>query len=150
MKSSLRTIGLVLSSIFVALTWASGQEVVDPHAGSTVIALENAWNRALEFRDTKAVDSLLDTAAVFIDGKGRLRTKAEVLADVKAARVAQTVSEKMTVQLHGGVALVTGVVRTRGEEGGKPFVLRNRYIDTWIRKDGKWVCIASQETPMQH
>jgi hypothetical protein len=29
-------------------------------------------------------------------------------------------------------------------------VRRERFVDTWIFKEGKWVCIATNATPVLH
>jgi ketosteroid isomerase-like protein len=150
MRFLMKTVSLVLLVICTVSLFAPGQEGVNSDAASKIIALENAWNTALQLRDMKAVDPLLDNALVFIDLKGRLMRKADVLADVKSSSVQQTVSEGMTAQMHGSVAIVTGVLRTKGVEDGKPFLRRSRYIDTWVSKSGKWVCVASQATPIVH
>lgn len=145
----MKMVRLTLPFICAMPLLVRGQDATYSDASSRIIALENAWNRALEFRDIKAVDPLLDNALVFVDINGRLMTKAEVLADVKASPVQQTVSDGLTVHVHGSTAIVTGMLRMRGVEKGKPFQRRGRYVDTWAHKDGNWVCIASQLTPLR-
>jgi hypothetical protein len=52
------------------------------------------------------------------------------------------------VHVYGNAAVATGVFRARGIEAGKSYVRRERFVDTWIYKDGKWVCVASNATPV--
>jgi hypothetical protein len=51
----------------------------------------------------------------------------------------------MTVQLYGNAAVVTGIYRESGTNKGKPYVIRSRYTDTWIRR-AVWQCVASHST----
>jgi hypothetical protein len=52
----------------------------------------------------------------------------------------------MTAHIWGTTAIVTGIFRERGVHEGKPYSRRGRFIDTWIFKDGIWVCVAAQAT----
>jgi hypothetical protein len=56
----------------------------------------------------------------------------------------------MSVRVHGTIAIATGVFRAKGVEGGKHYVRRERFVDTWLLKDGTWVCIATNATPILH
>lgn len=148
MRSPLRILIVVLLVVCSATLRLSAQTVVDPDERSKILALEHAWNRAAESKDLKTLDKLLDNAFVNVDFDGRLMTKADVLADVKASPVVQVVSEAMVAQLHGSTAMVTGIYRMMGVRDGRQFLRRGRFIDTWVRHEGQWICIASQVTPI--
>jgi ketosteroid isomerase-like protein len=120
----------------------------DSDAGSKIVALENLWNQAAEAKDVVALDRILDDAFVYVDPDGRLLTKTEVLADVKASHGLRFALESMVVHLHGEIAVVTGIYKVEGVERGKPFVRRDRFVDTWRYKNGYWVSIASLATPI--
>ena len=49
-----------------------------------ITALEHAWNRAIEAKDTKALDQLLAPTFVAVDTDGSLTRKGEFLAGSKA------------------------------------------------------------------
>ena len=66
-----------------------------------IIALENAWSRATEGKDTKSLNNLLDDTFVYVDVDGRVMTKAEVLKDVRESGVLQMVKDSMVARLHG-------------------------------------------------
>ena len=80
---------------------------------------------------------------------GRLMTKAEVLADTAAVNPVEIVVESSTAHSHGSSVIVTGVLRLKGIEGGVPYLRHGRFLDTWIHKNGDWVCISSMTTPME-
>jgi ketosteroid isomerase-like protein len=137
---------LVLAMALLPL--GAQDESSESGAGSKILALENAWARAAEIKDVKAMDTLLDNAFLYVDSDGRLMTKADVLADVKSASVQQVVTEGMTVKLRGNTAIVTGIFKMKGMDGGKPYLRRGRFVDVWMYENGSWVAISSQATPI--
>jgi ketosteroid isomerase-like protein len=54
------------------------------------------------------------------------------------------------VHLFGNVAIATGVMRVKGVEAGKPYIRRERFVDTWLQKKGTWVCVGTNATPVLH
>jgi len=58
----------------------------------------------------------------------------------------QAVTEQSSVQVYGDAAVVVGIFRIKGTEKGKPYVHRERFVDTWIKTNGTWQCVASTST----
>ena len=141
---------MVMLVVLTSLGFAAPQNIVDSGVATRILALEHAWNQAEERKDTKALDNIMDSAMVYVDYDGTLRTKAEFLAKVKAPNLhpQQEVTESMTAHVFAGAGVVTGVYLAKGVENGKPYIRRGRFIDTWALKDGMWVCVASQATPI--
>src|ERR1700720_4262951 len=148
------------------------------------MALENAWNHALEAKDAKALDMLLANTFVSVDIDESVSSKSEFLASIKLPlaypvvsanhkqwgflvrrarkygavlkqadkqkspnyQPSQAVTEQSTVQVYGDVAVVVGVFRIKGTEKGKPYVHRERFVDTWIKLQGTWQCVATTST----
>ncbi len=129
-------------------TFIQAQEVNDPDTRSKLIALEQVWNATINSKDTKALESLLDQGFVYVHFDGRVLTKAEVLAALRLLAVQESVTESIAVHVHEGVAIVTGTFLLKRVENGKPFETRGHFLDTWIPKNGGWVCIASQGIAM--
>ena len=113
--------------------------------GAHVLALDNSWNHALETKDAKALDLLLADSFVSVDVDGSMETKSEFLASIKAPgfQPSQAVTEQNTVQVYGDSAVVAGIFRTKGVDKGKTYVHRERFIDTWVKINGTWKCVAS-------
>ncbi len=124
----------------------------DAAARSQVLALEKAWNQAYKAGDTKALASILDNSLVLVEDDGSLKTKSEFLASVKAssANQEQVAPESLTVRVFGNTAIAIGVIAVKGTKRGKSIVHRERFIDTWINKNGTWICIATDATPITH
>jgi ketosteroid isomerase-like protein len=121
-------------------------------ARTKVIALEKAWNQAYKLGDTKALSVLLDDAVVLIEDDGALKNKTQFLASMKSssANEEQVDPESLTVHVFGQTAIAVGVFAAKGNRGGKPYVRRERFVDTWILKNGNWVCVATNATPILH
>ena len=116
--------------------------------GGKVLALEKAWNHALEEKDTKALDQLLASTFVSIDTDGSISSKAEFLAGIKAPdyKPSQVVTEQTNVQVYGNAAVVTGIFRVKEIKNGKPRTRRERFTDVWIKVGAGWQCVATQST----
>ena len=107
--------------------------------------METAWNPAIEAKDTKAMDMLMVDGMVALDSDGVLMPKKEYLGSFKAPdfEPVQAVTEESNVQMYGDTAIVTGIFRLKSMEKGKPSVLRQRTVDTWVKIGGTWKCAAA-------
>lgn len=141
---------LMIRTLLVIALWAcagnpasSAQEHSDTEAESKIIAMEHVWAQAYTVKDPKALAAILDDAFVCVTSDGKLLTKADILADVKKSSAQQILTESMAVSLHGDTAIVTGTFRTKGVERGKSFVRRERFVDTWLYRNGQWVSLTT-------
>lgn len=116
--------------------------------GGRVLGLENAWNHAIEAKDTKALDMLLASTFIAVEIDGSISSKSAFLASIKDPeyKPSQAVNEQVNVQVYGDTAMVVGIFRIKGIEKGKPYVHRERFTDTWIKHDQTWQCVASHTT----
>jgi ketosteroid isomerase-like protein len=153
----MKRICLVL--LLTSLNWAGAAAQADGSEASTkslISALERAWNQAYKMGDAKALNAILDESIVLVNDDGSVQTKAEFMASVRAtaaqpgAQEQQIAPESITVRVFGSTAIATGIFRAKGMEGGKAYVRSERFIDTWIEKNGHWVCVATNATPILH
>jgi uncharacterized protein DUF4440 len=138
---------LLLAALFLSLPlqlWAQDSDK------ARVLALENAWNEAESHNDIKALSALLAPTFVYTDAEGSFMDKPQLLASIHQSRSTQIVNEGMKAESYGGAIVVTGSYREQGTENGKFYSRRGRFTDTWVLKDGQWLCAASQETLMAH
>jgi ketosteroid isomerase-like protein len=131
---------------------ALAQEPPDSGMKQNVLALEHAWDQALERGDVKALNAIFDNSLIYIDYDGSFLTKAEYLSRVKQndIHLQEIVTEEMNVQLFGSTAIVVGTYRAKGLEKGKAYVHRGRFMDTWVLEGKNWICVASGATPILH
>jgi ketosteroid isomerase-like protein len=113
-----------------------------------ILALESAWNQAELHHDAKAAADIMADTFISVDHHGKLMNKAQYLADLKdeSFHPEQIANENPKVYMYGNTAIVTSAYRTRGTDSGQPFVHHGRFTDTWVKVNGKWVCVADQET----
>lgn len=140
--------GLVTAMAILSVTCAfvlAHQTGNNDDDGGRVLALEKAWNHALEQKDAKALDMLLANTLVSVDIDGSVQNKSEFLAGIKAPdyQPTQAVTEQTSVQVYHDAAVVVGIFRIKGTEKGKAYVRRERFVDTWIRTNGTWQCVAT-------
>jgi len=133
--------GLLMASAVIAVR---GQNTEKDEVGH-IQALEIAWNHALEAKDANALNMLLANSMVSVDIDGSIMSKGEFLASIKAPdyQPSQAVTEQSTVQMYGDAAVVVGVFRVKGMDKGKAYVHRERFVDTWIKINGTWQCVAT-------
>jgi ketosteroid isomerase-like protein len=110
--------------------------------------LERAWNQAEAKQEVKEVASLLADTLAYTDYDGSFMNKSEYLKWVAAPqqKADHLYDEGQTVKVYGDAAVVTGIYRETGTNKGKPYVIRSRFTDTWIKRDGVWLCVASHST----
>ncbi len=117
-----------------------------------ILTLENAWNQAVQQKDAAALKMLLAPELVFVDYDGTLMDKAAYLTSIQApsSHPARIFNEDMNVRIFGAVAIVSGVCRETGVKNGKPYAIRMRFTDTWLRRGDSWICVASHSTLTSH
>jgi ketosteroid isomerase-like protein len=141
--------GFLLVFVCVTGVFAVGED--EAGAQSRIVALEKAWNQAYKLGDRKALDELLDERIVIVNDDGSLQSKADFLASIKKSnsQEQQVTPESITVHVYGNAATATGVFRAKGTEGGKSYLRRERFVDTWVNKDGRWQCAAASATTIR-
>ena len=143
-----RVLACLLLSSVIAIS-AAAQNTRNASADqSMILALENSWNQAELHHDAEAADAILADRFVSVDHHGELATRAQYLAGVKdkSFHPEQIVNTDTSVYVYGNTAIVTSAYMTKGASDGKAFVHHGRFTDTWVNLDGKWKCIANQET----
>jgi hypothetical protein len=126
---------------------ALGQKADDSSADkSMVLTLEGAWNQAELHHDANAAAALLADTFISVDHHGILLNKSQYLVDLKdlSFNPEEISNTDTSVYLYGAVAIVTSASRTQGLDSG--FAHHGRFGDTWIKWNGKWQCVADQET----
>jgi ketosteroid isomerase-like protein len=143
--------------LFVVLLLAgprlSAQRSASPDTEQVrILTLENAWNQAVQQKDADALKILLAPDLTYVEYDGTLMDKAEYLASVQSPSLepVRIVNESTNVHLYGTVAVVNGVCRENGVKNRKPYTLRERFTDTWVRRGDNWVCVASESTLIPH
>lgn len=110
---------LVTAGLFLLCAAQTGAEQNrSSDDGGWILGLENAWNHALESKDSKALDMILGNTFVSIEIDGSIYTKSEFLASIKSPdyQPSQAVTEQSNVQVYGGAGVVVGIFRVKGTD----------------------------------
>jgi len=113
----------------------------------TVRSMELKWTESYKQRKVDILSTLLaeDFIITIEDGStygktGYISHSADPSVNVEIADMAD-----LKVRMHGNTAVVTGSYHERGESKGKPYEYHDRFTDVWMKANGKWHCIASQD-----
>lgn len=147
---------ICILAIFICATVACAvaQSEADAGTGSRIVALETLWFEAFKQKDTRAIDSILDSTVFLVNSDGSTQTKGDYLASLRISFTqadsldSQTLPESMSVKVFGTTVIVTGVYRIKGVRHGKPFLRRERFVDTWKYRAGLWLIVGTQATPV--
>jgi len=112
---------------------------------SKIIALENLRNQMQLHHDASAMEKILDPDFVLTDYDGAVLSKSQFLASIRdvSDQLTVEVSEEMKLHRHGDTVIVTGTTHEKGTTKGKHYEHHGRFTDTWIQKNGQWLCVAS-------
>lgn len=114
--------------------------------------MERDWANADVKRDASWFEQNLAADYSGISSRtAKLSDKAEEVAGFKSDKSVFELAEPtdMDIRIEGNMAYVTGIYHIKGrDEKGQPFDRRIRYIDTFIKRDGRWQVWTSQGTEM--
>ena len=135
----------VVAALAAAMQPESGDEVAEFRQ------IEQNLAAAYLRGDRAFVDALLTDDWTSTDYRGRIWTKANVLAMFDGQRPPMTKAEIDVdrVRLLGEVAIVTGRSVSAGQVDGRAVNVTQRFTDIYVRRGGRWRVIASHGTQVQ-
>ena len=145
----MKTITIILAIVWAIATVVPGQEAgSDSGVAAKIRGLEYARFDAQRHKDNVTLAAMFDNALVWVDPDGVQLTKADYLANLRlaSAKRLEIGPESLTVHVFENTAVVIGIYHVRSVKGGRPYLQRIRFINTWAFKNGKWVCIAAVAT----
>jgi ketosteroid isomerase-like protein len=129
---------------------APAPSVQDTSAQPTIRQLERARREAMLRGDAQALSRLLADDYIGTGAHGKVRSKADVVAEYTSGRVKyESITEDgVVVRQYGPAAVVTGRTRSKGKEGGKAFDADHRFTRVWIQAPGRWSLVAAHSSPI--
>jgi ketosteroid isomerase-like protein len=109
-------------------------------------AIEEKWDAANLKGDAAALGAIFADTFISTSSEGKVRTKAEMLAQLKSGEMKYQTSkvDDMKVFVYGDAAVVNGRWKAKFVEKGKTVDATERFTDTYVRQGGQWRCVASQ------
>jgi ketosteroid isomerase-like protein len=128
----------------LAKEWREKQTQRGVSVEQELIKLENESNDAWLRRDVEAYARLLADDYLETDPDGDMATKAEELALVRSTETTITavMADDFKVRVYGDAAVVTFRLTFKKPVDGKEMTGQERFTDTWIKRDGRWQCVA--------
>ena len=138
---AISVVGLVFGVAILARTQTGSVE-------QELIKLEQDWTNANLKADVAFLNRILAEDRTYTDNDGVLWTKAQDLAVIKSGELvlSSMVTDDMKVRIYGDAAVVTGRNTVKGTLKGKDISGQERWTDTWIRRDGRWQCVATHSS----
>lgn len=103
------------------------------------------YARIIKNRDAAALENLLADEYMFTDENGKVKNKAQDIAEYKTGdtkiEVADITDQKVRV-MGNSAAVETGTFRVKGTSKGKPFDTTERYTTVWVWRGSRWQVVA--------
>jgi ketosteroid isomerase-like protein len=115
-----------------------------------VTKLEQEWFTIQQANDWAKLSKIISDDFVIVDSDGSLGNKESMVAGYKE-EAPRVVSLKMQVLVAHAVATNTVIasglddIATK-DSSGSTVHRYERFIDTWVLRDGRWQCVAEQIT----
>jgi uncharacterized protein (TIGR02246 family) len=125
--------------------FAHAAENADTSDQAAVSALENDWLKAFVDKDEAEMLSLISPDCWLIDSQGNLATRQSLIADLKSGiyTVQSMHADDIQVRVLGDWAVVLGLETEKSQTNGQDSSGQFRFLDTWQKRDGHWLCVAS-------
>lgn len=144
----LRPALMCVLAVGLAVSISSAQSTPLPSDEQTLIQLERDWNDALYRKDARFIENVLADEFVVTTSDGERGTKAQELALVAEfdQQVDSVALDEFTVKVFDNTAVVWFTEHLVGRKQGVQVAVTYRYTDVFVRRAGRWQCVASQGT----
>jgi ketosteroid isomerase-like protein len=111
---------------------------------------EQEWNDADLKDDWAAMDGILADDYILTDGNGEVYTKSQCKAEYgsEEGRIVALEIDDMKVRAYGDAAVVTMRARIKEMRNGEETNGVFRITNTWIKRAGRWQCVATHSSRM--
>lgn len=135
----------------LALSFAAAPAAYASSVDDQIKKLEQDWAQAIVKDPAAAVDKFEADDITSTDPTGRVTDKAQDRkdfgsGDLKFESVEQS---DMKTQVYGNVVVVTGKSTDKGTYKGQDISGVYRFTDIWVKRNGKWMAVASQYNKVQ-
>jgi uncharacterized protein (TIGR02246 family) len=112
---------------------------------AAIRALEARWDSANLAGDADALDAVFADSFIATGDDGVVRTKAEMLGELKSGNVKyqSAATDQVRIRLYGDSAVVNGRWRGTYSYKGKSKSLLERFTNVYVRQNGQWRCVAT-------
>lgn len=110
-----------------------------------LIRLVRLWDEAIVKQNVKTLDNLL-ADEFSLSGE----SKRQYLEFIKTSgsTVKSAISDQFDVRVYGETAILIARDTIQSKTGEMQSINQYRYIDVWIKRDGRWQCVATESKPI--
>ena len=138
---------LLLACVAPAFAQTPTTAAKTPSVTESLKQIEHDWVDATKAADTEKLGQILGDDWVALGYAGaEKQTKKAYLEEVKSGRMKLESFEfgAMDVKVLGNVAVVLGSDTEKSSAGGKDSSGKYQWLDVFVKRDGKWVAVRSQ------
>ena len=115
-----------------------------------IAAIENSFGEVMSKADVAAAERVL--ASEWTENSdGAVTTRAQVLGAMKsgAVKLESATVRDLRIAVFGDAAVATMIMEVKGSFMGKPFPAAQRGTDFFVKRDGRWQIVNTQNTVVQ-
>ena len=139
---------LIIGMSSMALGQTTGLEADrESNEAQALLKLEREWIEAFKNRDKAALERILADDFIFTDDEGQVYGKTQYIEAVtQVIKVGSYAVDDHTIRVYGDTGIVaarwTGKITVDGKDASGSI----RYTDTFVKRQGRWQVVASQDT----
>jgi ketosteroid isomerase-like protein len=152
MKTILILVVAALAMLLPLQGQTNKQEIADQSGSSKVeqalATLEQEWADAVKRRDVEKIDQIDAKEYEFTGPAGQVWTKARELDTIRSGELVIDSFElsELNVRCYDNTAVVTLRIVWQGKFRSTDISGPQRMTDVFVKRDGRWQCVASQAT----
>lgn len=146
MKRLVILVVIVVAAASLAL--AQTQKGQKGNLEQAIRQLDSERIQALVRSDTAALDRIYSDDFVGIGIMGRVRTKAQLMSDLKSGdlKFNSAKPDDVQVRVYGATAVETGRATVDGRDRGQALPRDTRFTRVWVRQQGRWRLVAAHSS----
>lgn len=137
--------------IALILSIAAPAAAQTPPDNAEIRAAAQAFDDAQLHGDREGLERMLAPDFLLVHGSGRIGDKKDFIdgfTDPNAHLDPFDIKDRLFIRPSADTAIVGGEAWVTGTDHGKPFKQHFRYADTFARRNGAWVVVYTQVTPL--
>jgi ketosteroid isomerase-like protein len=139
---------LILSASSLVSGQMSGKQTArNLKAERELKKVEEDWANAYLRHDAAALERILADEFISVSSNGKSHNKRQDIEELKADSVVYDYSTPydLEIRVYGDGAVVIGRTKERGHyDSGRQFVNEYRWTDIFVKRQGRWQCVAAQ------
>jgi ketosteroid isomerase-like protein len=124
----------------------------DSAVKALLLKMEREWDDAAVAKNASVLERILADDWTYWDTQSHFKTKAQGIAEIKGSseECEPVVLDDLAVRIYGNAAVVTGreAGRCRDLKAGSAQSFHQRFTDVFIKRNGRWQCVATHESPI--